>query len=283
MSQELKKTPIHCKFCQNTLEYIFKSALDGENQSSTPLVEIDKQVLHRLFVCDNCFLIQSDASYLPMPEQFYSSSYGSSYLSDLKLYSDDIFENFRTANYRLEVSLHRRNNDLYHDKGFVFGTRGVYSLIEVYGKVDQIACHDELSYVNDINDFMKALKLFLKPSGKIDMEIPHLLPIFEGQSLTFSPRYRYPCLSLTTVDKIMKKFELVIFDADPISKVGWLRISIKHRENMGTPISKNVMVLRGRERNAGMSSLRYYIDIGKSAMIHQNLKDDVHSLSYNAK
>lgn len=257
-----------CKFCQTPLKARFIDVFLPQHQEQShpeSLFQMKSGYLLPTFVCSNCFLVQQDESYLPATqERVYVSSFASSWLTDVKLFTDNIFERFETKNNCLIAVLTKRKNPSQKaltDNTFSFGTNGLLALIEMYGKADSIVCHDELAYVHDINDFVSGLKLFLKPTGVIEIEFNHLLPILEGKSPKVFNSECFPYFSLTTVDKILKKHGLVIFDVINNPSGELLTISVRHAEEITKHISNRVTTLRGKERSMGMSSLNFYTSV----------------------
>jgi hypothetical protein len=265
MNEGLNLIDSKCKFCQTSLEHRFIDIIIPElrHQINNRLTDHyqDRDFLLPTYVCANCFLVQVDESYLPpVLERAYVSSFGASWLPDIKKFTDNIFEYFKITDRELSVALINRNGSLHgvKDNSFNFGTRGLPALIDMYGKADTITCHDELAHVHDVNDFVSALKLFLKPTGVISMEFLYLLPILEGNQVRSTDSACFPYLSLSTVDKILRRHELVIFDVGNYPSQEWLRILIKHASDATRHISNRVTTLRGRERSLGMFSLQCY-------------------------
>lgn len=258
-----------CKFCQTPLEARFIDIIllpqHHDQSKGESHAQLESGYLLPTFVCSSCFLVQVDESYLPATqERVYVSSFASSWLTDVKLFTDNIFERFETRDNCLIAVLTKRkvaSQKALTDNTFSFGTNGLHALIDMYGKADSIICHDELAYVHDINDFVSGLKLFLKPSGVIEIEFNHLVPILEGKPLKVTNSECFSYFSLTTVDKILKKHGLVIFDVIDNPADESLTISVRHAEEITKHISNRVTTLRGKERSMGMSSLNFYTSV----------------------
>src|SRR5262249_34146570 len=61
-----------------------------------------------------------------------------------------------------------------------FGEHTARSLASEGKQADLLLGNNVLAHVPDINDFVKGLKILLKPQGVITMEFPHLLRLIEG-------------------------------------------------------------------------------------------------------
>ncbi len=286
MNEELKSSEGKCKFCQTPLEHRFVDVITpGNRDQTTRIIDNghDQDVLLPTYVCANCFLVQVDTSYvLPVLERAYVSSFGSNWLTDIRIFADNVFEYFEITDRELTATLINRSTGLLQgvrDNSFTFGTNGLLAFIDMYGKADTITCHDELAHVHDINDFVSGLQLFLKPTGVISMEFLHLLPIMEGNPVNSTDATCFPYLSFTTVDTILKKHDLVIFDVGNNSSREWLRISVKHASDVTKPISNRVTALRGQERSLGMSSLQCYNSFKSKSQNSSHVKEELYFLS----
>src|SRR5688572_18133111 len=259
MKEEKKVITLTCKFCKAPLEerFIDIALPEGTNQLKVEGVSNSLAT----YICSECFLVQNeDSAMLANQEQIYVSSFSSSWLNDMNQYIDKMFEKFEMTDHNLLVELAGHQELLGKQQHILnCGNKGLHALIEMHGKVDTLICKDALGYVNDINDFVSAIKLLLKPSGIVTLEFIHLLPLMESNQfeILFINR-NVPYFSFTTVDKILKHHDLVIFDTEECSTKGCIRIYAKHPENPLNPITHSTRSLRGRERDKGLSSLSYY-------------------------
>ena len=253
-----------CKFCGTRLEYSFA---DVELYPDRGKTETDGQfILIPTYVCSQCFLVQAGANVkLAESESFYLSSFSSSRLLELQKYTNHIFKKFEQENSRLEAEFvdPRVNRDA------IFGNRNLHTLIDVYGKADFLLCHDAVSYSLDINDFVSAIKLFLKPEGAVTFEFLHLLPwMAEGSGIVIGDTFPY--YSFTTFEKILKRHGLVCYDVIECSPPGSLRVYAKQKENQKLKIANSVRLLRGSERDKGISELNTYLQF-QNNLVERNL------------
>jgi hypothetical protein len=286
MKEELKLIDNKCKFCQTPLEHRFIDIIiSGQRDQNIGTADScqDPDFPLPTYICTNCFLVQINESCLsPIRERAFVSSFGSSWLTDIKQFTDNIFEHFESTDRNLTVTLLNQNDTTHQrdrDDSFSFGTNGLHSLIDMYGKADSINCRDELARVHDINDFISGLKLFLKPTGTISMQFLHLLPIIEGNQVKTIDSACFPYLSFTTADTILKKHGLEIYDLGNNPSQEWLRILVKHASDTTRHISNRVTALRGKERSLGMSSLQCYTAFKDKSPNSLPVKEELYLLS----
>lgn len=263
---EKKIVPGTCKFCGTQLEHKF---IDIALPESSSQLKTEASSSISTYVCPECFLIQmKNSTMLSYQERAYVSRFSSSWLNDMSKYISSVFKRFELTGHDLVAELvsHREysNKDTKQSTVF-FGNDGLQALIDMHGKADLLICNDELAYVNDINDFISAIKLFLKPNGIVTMEFLHLLPLMENKPFETPVTTDFSYFSFTTIDTIFKRHKLTIFNTEECSPKGCIRIYAKHPENSTKRISSNTPFLRGRERDKGMSAMSYYIDFKEKA------------------
>ena len=251
-----------CRFCHATLKHRFIDAFFQSNGKMTDQGQFGDNGHSQIptYVCQECFLIQTSETSSLSDNQSYLSSFSSTWLVDMNDYVDKIFKKFDLIGNSLSAELvdHRENSLPGTNKDHFFGSKNLHSLIDFYGKADRIDCKSELACVDDINDFMSGIKSFLKSDGIATL---HLLPIMEAKHIQASSIGSIPYFSFTTVDKMMKKYEMEIFNVEECFPQGSLRIQVKHYENSVRKVANNVLFIRGRERDLGMSSLNHYTSL----------------------
>lgn len=257
-----------CKFCEAELEHSFADVAFYQDrikwETEGPFILIPT------YICSQCFLVQSYESVkLAEIENFYLSSFSSSRLLELQKYTNRVFKKFEHGNARLVAEFADRRV-----KGnSIFGNSNLHTLIDVYGKADFIICHDAITYATDINDFVSAIKLFLKPEGSVTFEFLHLLPwMAEETGVVIGDTFPY--YSFTTFEKILKYHGLISYDVIECSPPGLLRVYAKHKENNKLTIANSVRLLRGSERDKGISEVNAYINF-QNKLIDRNLTRQV--------
>ena len=288
-----------CRFCQSPLEHTFvhlgMSPLCEDFVRPNDLKKMEAFYPLHVHVCAECFLVQLEEFASPAEiyhDYLYFSSYSDSWLGHSKRYVDKVMERFEITKNSLVSEL--ASNDGYLLQYFLekeipvlgvepankvaacalekgirteskfFGEKTALELVEKYGQADLLIGNNVLAHVPDINDFVKGMKLFLKPGGVITMEFPHLLRLVEGNQFDTIYHEHFSYLSFTTVDKIFSHHGLTLFDVEEIpTHGGSLRIYAKHQGNKSKQPAQAVYNLLGRERDAGMCSLSYYSDFRK--------------------
>jgi 2-polyprenyl-3-methyl-5-hydroxy-6-metoxy-1,4-benzoquinol methylase len=165
----------------------------------------------RLFVCDECWLVQTedfaDVENIFTKDYAYFSSVSSSWLAHAKQYFGMIVERLQLNHESFVVEV--ASNDGYLLKNFIGGgipclgieptestakaaeklgvpvvqdffSESLASTLQKEGrKSDLIIGNNVYAHVPDINDFTKGLKRLLKPEGTITLEFPHLMKLIE--------------------------------------------------------------------------------------------------------
>jgi len=250
------------------------------------------------YVCPECFLVQVEEFVSPdviYRDYSYFSSYSDSWLDHSKRYVDFISGRFDLGKGNLVAEI--ASNDGYllqffkqkqipvlgiepahtvanaaMEKGIrtemkFFGNSVIAELVAKYGRADLLIGNNVLAHVPDINDFVSAMKAFLKPNGVITMEFPHLLKLIEGNQFDTIYHEHFSYLSFTTVNRIFAHHDLILFDVDELpTHGGSLRIYAKHREDATKMISRSVPGMLARENEAGISDMDYYADFTTRVM-----------------
>jgi hypothetical protein len=124
---------------------------------------------------------------------------------------------------------------------------------------DLLIGNNVLAQVPDLNDFVKGMKILLKPSGIITMEFPHLVRLMEENQFDTIYHEHFSYFSFIAVEKIFAEHGMVIFDVEELlTHGGSLRIYVKHAEEVAKPIGERVGVLKGHEESAGLTQMATY-------------------------
>jgi SAM-dependent methyltransferase len=243
----------------------------------------------KVFICDSCWLVQVDeiekAEDIFTDEYTYFSSYSSSWLAHAKTYSDYMIERFSLNYNSLVVEI--ASNDGYLLKNFVEAgipvigveptsntakvaeEKGIDCIIDFFSsrlaenllsqKADLILGNNVLAHVPDINDFVKGVKIALKPNGVNTFEFPHLCKLVEFNQFDTIYHEHFSYLSLTSLKIIFENQGLEIFDVQELpTHGGSLRIFTKHKEDNSKNIESSVVDLLNYETKIGVDSLGYY-------------------------
>lgn len=294
MSIAMENNLSTCRFCKTPLENTFvdlgMSPLCQDHVKPEELKRMEPFYPLHAYVCSNCYLVQLEEFVAPdeiFNDYAYFSSYSDSWLRHVENYTNSMMERFPIDSGSLVAEM--ASNDGYLLQYFAqknipilgiepaanvaeyaikkgirtevrfFGVETGRALVEKYGKADLLIGNNVLAHVPDINDLVGGMKVFLKPSGVITMEFPHLLRLVEGNQFDTIYHEHFSYLSFTTVEKIFKHHGLVLFDVEELpTHGGSIRIYGRHQEDESKPISERVIEMREREHDLGMSSLSYY-------------------------
>lgn len=244
----------------------------------------------KLFVCDNCWLVQTEdynqSTDLFRHDYAYFSSVSDTWVNHAKTYSDMIIKylGLGKESFVIEVA----SNDGYLLKNFVaegipcqgieptsstasaceqlgipvirefFGQTLSKKLAEQGQLADLIVGNNVYAHVPDINDFTSGLKILLKVSGTITLEFPHLLSLIKNTQFDTVYHEHFSYLSLYTVNRIFTEAGLRIWNVETLTTHGGsLRIYGCHAEDERNT-TRSVENVLEEESRAGLRDLEIY-------------------------
>jgi SAM-dependent methyltransferase len=265
----------------------------------------------KVFVCDICWLVQVDeiekAENIFNEEYTYFSSFSKSWLAHAKEYADYMVPRFKFNQNSLIVEIASNDGYLlqyFNEKNIpvlgieptantakVAKEKGINSIIDFFGarlakkslegKADLILGNNVLAHVPDINDFVKGIKVALKPEGVNTFEFPHICKLLEFNQFDTIYHEHFSYLSLTALKSIFKKQGLEFFDVQEIpTHGGSLRVFSKHIEDKSKQISTSVELLLSKEKSLGVDTLAYYQGFQQKT---EKIKDDLITFLIRAK
>jgi SAM-dependent methyltransferase len=145
-----------------------------------------------------------------------------------------------------------------------FGARLAQELVTRGMRADLLVGNNVLAHVPDLNDFVRGLRILLKPGGIITMEFPHLLNLLRENQFDTIYHEHFSYFSLWTVENVFARHELRLFDVEQLpTHGGSLRIYASHRSAAGREETQTMRVLRAEEAAAGIDDLATYADFAK--------------------
>lgn len=288
---------MNCRFCQNflTREFVDLAGSPPSNSYLRPEQLNEPEVFYplRVFVCEKCFLVQID-EYKKADEIFdenyaYFSSFSKTWLEHSQKYvemmcgrfgfdeSSQIIEIASNDGYLLQY-FRQKNVPVLgieptlstaraaREKGIeswteFFSAALAEKLVSENRQADLLLGNNVLAHVPDINDFVSGLKIALKPAGVVTMEFPHVLQLVENNQFDTIYHEHFSYLSLHTVKQIFAAHGLEIFDVEELpTHGGSLRIFAAHAENNDKKVSETVENLLTKEKQFGLTELKYYLD-----------------------
>jgi hypothetical protein len=248
-----------------------------------------------VYVCGECFLVQLEA-YVSAEHIFsdyaYFSSYSDSWVQHALAYAERMMARFHLGPQSLVVEL--ASNDGYLLQHFVakripvLGVepaanvaaaavkKGVPTLVQFFGedtaremasrgqRADLLLGNNVLAQVPDLNDFVKGMKVLLKPRGVLTVEFPHLMKTMQGNQFDQIYHEHFSYFSFTTAVKVFAAHGLTTFDVEELATHGGsLRLYARHAEDDSGPVGGRVRELLDREAGAGFNTLECYASFGE--------------------
>jgi SAM-dependent methyltransferase len=284
----------NCRFCKAPMHRTFvdlgMSPLCESYINSEQLNQVEAFYPLHVRVCDNCLLVQLEA-YVSAEHIFseyaYFSSYAVTWLQHSKAYTDLVIERFNLNAQSFVVEL--ASNDGYLLQYFVEKNipvlgiepaanvakvaieKGIPTLIEFFGRecarklvfagkqADLIAANNVIAHVPDLNDFVAGMKILLQPQGIVTVEIPHLMCLVAENQFDTIYHEHFCYFSFTTIEKVFSAHGMTVFDVEELSTHGGsMRVYARHDEDHSKPVTQQVLDLKQREEQVGLTSLEYY-------------------------
>jgi 2-polyprenyl-3-methyl-5-hydroxy-6-metoxy-1,4-benzoquinol methylase len=286
---------MNCRHCNNELQHVFcdlQTCPPSNAMVKPEMINYPETYFPlKVFVCDKCWLVQVDelekADAIFNNEYTYFSSFSTSWLKHAKAYTDYMTDRFGYNENSLLVEI--ASNDGYLLQYFkeknipVLGVeptantaqvaieKGIENIVDFFGsdladkqlkgKADLILGNNVLAHVPDINDFVKGVKIALKPNGVNTFEFPHLFQLVAQKQFDTIYHEHFSYLSLTNLKSVFETQGLEIFDVQEIpTHGGSLRIFTKHKEDTSKIVEDAVHEMLLKESSVGMNSLSYYQD-----------------------
>lgn len=288
-----------CRCCGLPLQHIFADliAAPPSNAYLTKQQLSQPEIYYplKLYVCDQCWLVQID-EFKQHNEIFddnyaYFSSYSSSWLAHSKTYVDEITEQLLLNQNSLVIEIAANDGYLLQyfnqkeipnlgieptastaqaarEKGIsvieeFFGVALATQLVKNNQQADLILGNNVLAHVPDINDFVSGLKLLLKEQGTLTFEFPHLMQLVKHNQFDTIYHEHFSYFSLHTIITLFNHHQLNIVDVKELpTHGGSLRIYAQHQQKGSQQqelcASDSVKKLLTEEKNRGMLNLNYY-------------------------
>ncbi len=285
-----------CRFCASPLTQTFvdlgATPLANSYLKGAEEIASEKSYPLHARVCGSCFLVQVEDA-VPAEDIFsdyaYFSSYSDSWVAHSGRYCDLMTEKLKLDNSSLVMEV--ASNDGYLLQHFVkkqipvlgiepaanvakvAEASGVKTEVAFFGvetatrlsadglRADLMAANNVMAHVPDINDFIEGFRILLSETGVLTIEFPHLLNMIEKVQFDTIYHEHYSYLSLHTVEKILRKHGLRLFDVEKIDTHGGsLRIFACHMACDLYPDTDNLSTLKAEEEAANLTSLEGYLD-----------------------
>lgn len=247
-----------------------------------------------VYVCAKCWLVQLEQFTSPhdiFSDYAYFSSFSDSWLAHAKAYVEMIAARFNLNSCSKVVEI--ASNDGYLLQNFVarkipvLGVepagnvaevakgKGINTKVAFFGEktaldlksegwtADLIIGNNVLAHVPDLNDFVKGLKILLKPTGAVTMEFPHLLRLMDQNQFDTIYHEHFSYFSFLAVEQVFARHDLALFDVEELpTHGGSLRIYGRHSEDGSKPTTDRARELKAREVAGGFNRLSHYLTFG---------------------
>ena len=291
---------MNCRHCNTELTTNFidlgASPLSNSYLSFDELNKPESWYPLKVFVCENCWLVQTadfaGADTIFNEEYAYFSSFSSTWVEHAKTYVEMAISRFGLGSNSLvfEVAAndgyllqHVQNRQIpcigieptkstanaARKKGLniieqFFGEALAAELVYKGFQADLIAANNVLAHVPNINDFVRGFEILLKPQGIATFEFPHLTNlILENQFDTIYHEH-YSYLSLNAVRRIFQANGLDIFDVETLTTHGGsLRVFAQRIESGSQSCSERVLDLIEYESKLGITKRAFYEEFEK--------------------
>jgi len=306
-----------CRNCSSLLTTLFADL--GSSPPSNSYIK--KEQLNdpeatyplKLFVCNNCLLVQIDeikkAEEIFCDEYAYFSSYSNMWLNHCQTYTEMVTSKYSITNHSFVIEV--ASNDGYMLQYFLeknipvlgieptSGTakaaieKGIPTRIDFFSTqlastlkaegitADLIIGNNVLAHIPDVHDFVNGLRILLKDNGVITLEFPHLLKLIEYSEFDTIYHEHFSYFSLFSVSDIMDRQNLTIFDVEELpTHGGSLRLYVKHKSDHSKQITNNVKIILDKEYRAGLLDIKGYLGFQEKM---EQIKANLLSFLYHCK
>lgn len=299
----MTKQPIHCKYCNEPLQYTFADlGIQPVCESYLTDEQLNKMEpfypLH-VYFCSNCFLVQLEESITPQQifnNYSYFSSHSKGWLKHVENYVEMIIKklNLNEKSQVIEIG----SNDGYLLQFFVQKNipalgiepamnvaneaiqKGIPTIIKFFELetaeellnqnkyADLLVVNNVLAQVPDINGFIRAMKKILKPSGVITAEFHHIMKLIDNSQFDTISHERFFHFSFGTLERIFASHGLTVFDVEEIpTHGGSLRVYVRHSDNNSLPVSSKVNEVKNKEKIDGLFSVPKYLSFAEKVKV----------------
>jgi 2-polyprenyl-3-methyl-5-hydroxy-6-metoxy-1,4-benzoquinol methylase len=296
-----KNHAIHliCRSCAAALKTLFAdlgmTPISNAFRTAAMLSEPEPFYPLRAYVCDRCKLVQLQDFQAPethFHDQYaYLSSFSDTWLAHARDYAETAVERFKldSQSFAVEVA----SNDGYLLQYFLargipclgidpaancarvarekhgvetrvaFFNRETAGSLAKEGRVaDLIIANNVLAHVPDLNEFVAAFPILLKPQGVVTFEFPHLLNLMRHNQFDTIYHEHYSYLSYLALVPLFARHGLRVFDAERLSTHGGsLRLFVS-RDRAGHARTDRVAELEAEERQEGLDTIAAHTAFG---------------------
>ena len=245
-----------CRYCQSPLTVSFAdlgaTPLANSYLPNTEAAAEERSYPLHVMVCSNCRLVQTTET-VPADAIFdhdyaYLSSYSAGWVAHAKRYTQAMAERFGLGPDSLAAEVASNDGyllqhyaaagipvlgiepaghaaELAEAKGVptrvaFFNRETAEALVAEGRQADVIAANNVLAHVPDIRDFVAGFPVFLKPTGALTFEFPHLLNLIDQVQFDTIYHEHYSYLSLLFVERLLNDAGMRVFDVEELPTHG---------------------------------------------------------------
>jgi SAM-dependent methyltransferase len=251
----------------------------------------------RAFVCDSCFLVQTEEFQAPdsiFSDYTYFSSYSTSWLAHCRAYAHQMVERLGLGEDHTIVELGSNDGYLlqyFRERGVrVLGVepagnvaqeaivKGIPTIVRFFDEqvanelagdssADLLIGNNVLAHMPDVSGFVAGMRVLLKPGAVITVEFPHLMRLVEDGQFDTIYHEHFSYFSLATATRIFERHDLRVFDVEELpTHGGSLRLYACHADDAAKPATERLAELSARETAAGYGDLGVYTGFGERMM-----------------
>ena len=308
---------MNCRFCNSKLKHVFadlgKSPIANSYLKRNEINKMEPFYPLCAYVCSKCFLVQVgefEKAKNIFKNYIYFSSYSKTWLDHVKKFVDESIKKFKIKQNTHVVEI--ASNDGYLLKNFkkykipvlgiepakniakianknkiptipkFFGAKTAKDLVKNGKKADFLIAFNVLPHVPNLKDFVKGLKILLKPEGIIVIQFSaYLMSLIQKTAFDNIYHEHFSYFSLYTLNKIFSAYGLKIFNAKELSiHGGSLRIYATHSNNNKINISKKIKELIVKEKNNGLKKISTYTNFNEKV---KDLKPNIRKFFIGAQ
>ena len=308
---------MNCRFCNSKLKHVFadlgKSPIANSYLKGNEINKMEPFYPLCAYICSKCFLVQVDEFEKAkniFKNYIYFSSYSKTWLDHVKKFAVESIKKFKIEQNTHVIEI--ASNDGYLLKHFkkskipilgiepakniakianknkiptitkFFGEKTAKNLIKNGKNADFLIAFNVLPHVPDLKDFVKGLKILLKPEGIIVIQFSaYLMSLIQKTAFDNIYHEHFSYFSLYTLNKIFSAYGLKIFNAKELSiHGGSLRIYATHSNNNKINISKKIKKLIIKEKNNGLKKISTYTNFNEKV---KNLKPNIRKFFIDAQ
>ena len=252
-----------------------------------------------VWVAEDSFLVQAEelegatAEEIFNPDYIYFSSYSDSWLQHAKRYCEMMIRRFGFGpEHRvIEVASNdgyllrwfkergipvlgieptfgtaeaaRRNHGIETVTKFL-GAETAKEIVAQHGQADLLVGNNVLAHVPDLHDFIRGLKILLKPTGILTMEFQHVLQLMRHNEFDTIYHEHFSYLSCLTTELMFAHHGLKLFDVEELpTHGGSLRIFARHAKTNSSSVTERVAKLKQKEIEFGLNRMETYERFGE--------------------